>query len=163
MIRVARQDDAEWIAKLWNTIITDTLFTFTTVPKSPPEISEIIETRRVLVLSDRAGFATYGPFRGGPGYAATVEHTIILAPIARGAGQGKTLLTALCDRAAADGHHVTVAGISSANPGAVTFHARIGFVEVGRLPEVGRKNGTWLDLILMQKFLNPPDFVARSR
>jgi phosphinothricin acetyltransferase len=55
--------------------------------------------------------------------------------------------------AKASGSHVIVAGISSANPRSITFHARRGFVEVGRMPEVGRKWDQWLDLILMQKRL----------
>lgn len=159
MIRKARQDDAPWIAALWNGMISDTLFTFTTVPKPDTEIAEMIRARPVLVLPENGGFATCGPFRPGPGYAATVEHTIILAPEARGQGLGKALLEALCACACADGHHVIVAAISSANPDAIAFHGRLGFVEVARMPEVGRKDGIWLDLILMQKILNPPDSV----
>jgi len=30
----------------------------------------------------------------------------------------------------------------------------MGFVQAGRLPEVGRKNGQWLDLILMVRALD---------
>ena len=162
MIRPAQARDAGWIADIWNDIIADTLVTFTTTPKTPPEIAALIDTRPVLVLPDRGGFATYGPFRSGPGYVRTVEHTIHLAPQVRGAGQGGPLLMALMDHAQTAGHHVMVAGISGANPGAVRFHARHGFAQAGHLPQVGRKAGQWLDLILMQKQLTAPDTPRRS-
>ena len=102
------------------------------------------------------GYATYGPFRGGPGYAHTCEHTIHLSEQARGQGLGRQLMTHLMDIAARDGKHVMVAGISSAAPASVAFHAALGFVETARMPQVGRKGGQWLDLILMQKILPPP-------
>lgn len=153
MIRDATGDDTGWIADIWNDVIAHTQITFTTTPKSSAEIETMIETRDVLVLPEQGGFATYGPFRGGPGYAATVEHTILLAAHARGRGQGRALLSALLARAHARGHHVMVAGISGANVAAIAFHTAMGFSKVAHMPEVGRKNGVWLDLILMQKRL----------
>lgn len=155
MIRPAQAKDADWIAAIWNAAIANTLVTFTTVPKTQHDIAHMISERSVLVLPDNAGFATYGPFRTGPGYAATAEHTILLAPEVRGQGRGATLLGALMDAARSNGIHVMVAGISGANPGAVRFHARHGFEQTGYMPQVGRKHGQWLDLILMQKILNP--------
>jgi phosphinothricin acetyltransferase len=46
-----------------------------------------------------------------------------------------------------------VAGISSGNPAGRAFHAAIGYREVAVLPEVGRKFGRWLDLVMMLKRL----------
>ena len=45
------------------------------------------------------------------------------------------------------------AGVSSLNSKAVKFHESLGFKVVAELPRVGYKFGTWLDLTLMQKFL----------
>lgn len=163
MIRPATQDDAAWIMAMWNAVISDTLVTFTTTPKSVGDIATLIQRRPVLVLPEARGFATYGPFRAGPGYGATIEHSIYLAPACRGQGLGGGLLDALMDHAAGAGHHVSVAAISGANPGAVRFHAQRGFESVGRMAQVGRKNGQWLDLILMQKLLNPQDNAAEQR
>ncbi|MEO0401904.1 MAG: N-acetyltransferase family protein [Pseudomonadota bacterium] len=165
MIRAATEADAPWIAEIWNAIIADTLITFTTDPKSVDAVRQMIAERPVLVLPDSGGFATYGPFRGGPGYAATIEHTVLLAPKTRGQGQGRALMAALIKTAQEAGHHVMVAGISGANPGAIAFHAALGFEQVAHMPEVGRKSGQWLDLVLMQKTLgslasattSPPD------
>lgn len=142
---------------MWNAVIADSLVTFTTVKKTQAEVQTLIETGVVLVLPDAAGFACYGPFRPGPGYAATVEVSIYLTPAARGAGQGGKLLQSLLDLAAADGKRVAVAAISGANPRAASFFANQGFDHVGHLPNVGHKAGQWLDLILMQKALNAQD------
>ncbi|MFC3615168.1 GNAT family N-acetyltransferase [Lutimaribacter marinistellae] len=157
-IREARAEDAGAIAGITNAIIRDTLITFTTMERSPSDIAADIAARREAFLvceakGKVAGFATYGPFRGGSGYAHSVEHSIQLDTDSRGLGLGRALMARLEVVARDAGHHVMVAGISAANPGAVAFHAAMGFAEVGRMPEVGRKQGRWLDLVLMQKIL----------
>ncbi|HIF76753.1 MAG TPA: N-acetyltransferase family protein [Sulfitobacter sp.] len=158
-IRLAERRDAAAVAGLWNGMIRDSLSTFTTDEKTPEDITALIAARAgaFWVAEDSGqvmGFVTYGSFRGGPGYGATVEHSIVLADAAQGQGLGRGLMTRAVEAAAAQGHHVMVAAISSANPGAVTFHEKLGFAQVGRMPEVGRKHGQWLDLILMQKTLS---------
>ena len=62
-------------------------------------------------------------------------------------------MQALEIRAMAAGIHVLVAGISGVNTRAIRFHEKLGFEQVGRLPETGCKQGQWLDLVLMQKIL----------
>jgi len=49
-----------------------------------------------------------------------------------------------------------VAGIDAANPASLRLHERLGFERAGTLREVGAKFGGWLDLVLMQYFLDPP-------
>ena len=158
ILRPAVAADAEEIAALWNRMIRDTLFTFTTEEKTAEGITALIAARPDAFWVARedklSGFVTYGPFRAGPGYAATVEHSILLDKAARGQGLGRLLMQRAETAAAEQGAHVMVAGISGANPGAVKFHAALGFRESGHMAEVGRKNGRWLDLILMQKTLH---------
>ncbi|MFV0260461.1 MAG: GNAT family N-acetyltransferase [Acidimicrobiales bacterium] len=103
------------------------------------------------------GFASYGPFRGNgmwTGYRHTMEHTIHLAEPQWGTGLGRILLEALIDRAVAAGVHVMVGAIDSGNTGSIAFHQRLGFEEVGRMPQIGCKFGRWLDLVLMQRILD---------
>lgn len=164
-IRQARGADANEIAAITNAIIRDTHVTFTTDERSVDSIASDIEARGPAYLVAESngqvlGFATYSQFRYGPGYAQCSEHTIQLAPEARGQGAGRALMTALEATARAQGMHVLVAGISSANPDAVSFHAALGFSEVGRMPEVGFKWGKRLDLVLMQKILAQDGLVA---
>lgn len=159
-IRPAEQTDAKFIAALWNRMIRETDATFTTQEKDISDIAALIAERQdafwVAHAQGFQGFVTYGSFRSGPGYAATVEHTIILAQEAQGRGVGRMLMRRAIEGAQAQGHHVMIAAISGANPEAVTFHGKFGFEQTARMPQVGRKDGKWLDLILMQKFISTP-------
>ena len=110
-----------------------------------------------VLVSERdgsvAGYASYGDFRAFDGYLHTVEHSIYMATDARGQGLGAPLLAALIDHARGAGKHVMVAGIALPNPASIALHAGAGFVEVGRMPQVGFKFGAFQDLLLMQKML----------
>ena len=157
-IRQAQPQDAAAIARIANSLIRDTLFTFTTKERSPAEIaSRLSENKTPFLLAEIdgrvMGFATYGPFRAGPGYRHTQEHSIQLTQAAQGRGLGRALMQRLEEAARHNDVHVLVAGISGANPKAVAFHTAIGFTPSGHMAQVGYKWGQWLDLILMQKQL----------
>lgn len=161
ILRAAQVKDAAQVAALWNAMIRDTLATFTTDEKSVQDVGALIALRKgafwvLETKTDVVAFATFGPFRSGPGYGATAEHTIILGQSAQGIGAGRRLLSHVMAAAHLDGIHVMVAGISSANPGAIAFHKKLGFAQTAYMPEVGRKDGQWLDLVLMQKTLTGP-------
>lgn len=110
----------------------------------------------LLVAADgdaTLGFASFGTFRDRPAYARTVEHSLYVAAAARGRGIGRILLDALVEHARARGLHAMIGGVDAANEGSLAFHHGAGFVEVGRLREVGWKFDRWLDLVFMQKLL----------
>ena len=160
-LRDATSADAAAIAGIWNPIIRDTVITFNPLERSPAEIATMITARQqdgraFLVAEEHGtclGFASYDQFRPGPGNARSMEHTINLAPAARGKGVGRALLTALEDHACSAGHHLMIAAISGSNDGSIAFHAAQGYAHVGTLRELGWKFGVYHDLILMQKFL----------
>ena len=156
MIRPATRADAPRIAAIWNAVVRDTALTFTSREKTLTEIAAMLDRAPVLVAErggGTAGFATYGPFRPGPGYAHTREHSVHLAAQARGQGLGRALLTALEQEARQQGIHVLIAAIAGENAGGIAFHAALGYREVGRLMQVGWKFDRWHDLVLMQKTL----------
>lgn len=101
------------------------------------------------------GFASYGEFRPREGYRHTVEHSLYVDAALRGRGIGSALLADLIARAAAEGRHAMVAGIDGENAGSIRLHERFGFEPVGRLRQVGRKFDRWLDLVFMQRLLEP--------
>jgi phosphinothricin acetyltransferase len=140
-------------------MVADPYITFTThVPTEMEVAADIIHTDPYLVAEEGSrvlGYAYYRQFRGGPGYVHTMEHSVHLAPGATGQGIGRALMAALEACAVAGGVHVLVAAIGAGNEGSIRFHSGLGFVETGRMPEVGRKGGRWHDLVLMQKRLDP--------
>lgn len=99
------------------------------------------------------GYGSFGDFRPFDGYRFTVEHSVYVAEGVRRRGIASALLAALEERARDMGKHVMVGGIASDNDASLRLHERLGFVETGRMNEVGFKFGRWLDLVLMQKVL----------
>lgn len=115
----------------------------------------------VIVAIDDSGvvgYASYAQWRPHSGYRHTVEHSVYVRGDQRGRGIGKTLMTELIERARAAGIHVMIGGIESGNVASIVLHERLGFAEVGRMPQVGAKFGRWLDLSMLQLVLD-----ARAR
>jgi phosphinothricin acetyltransferase len=103
-----------------------------------------------------AGFSSFGDFRPHDGYLHSVEHSIYVHRHYHGKGIGKQLMPPLIEAAKALGKHIMIGGIEADNTGSIRFHQSFGFVETGRLKEVGFKFDRWLDLIFMQKMLDDP-------
>ncbi len=156
-VRLAEEADAAAVAAIWNHYIRDTAVTFNAREYALAEVEAMILGRPAFFVAEDAGrvagFATYAQFRGGIGYARTMEHTVQLAPGIAGRGLGRALMSAVEDHARAGGAHSMLAGVSGENPAGRAFHARLGYAEVAVLPQVGWKFGRWMDLVLMQKFL----------
>ncbi|MCC5989328.1 MAG: N-acetyltransferase [Pararhodobacter sp.] len=161
MIRPARPDDAPGIAAIWNPIIRDSTITFNPVEKPEPEIAALVSARQdeghaFLVAEDAGkvlGFASYFQFRPGPGYARCMEHSLYLAPAARGKGLGRTLMAALEEHARARLMRMLIGAMTATNTASLAFHKRLGFAEVAHIPDAGWKFGRHHDLVLMQKLL----------
>lgn len=165
IIRDATVADMGAVCDLYNALISTTTIAWTETPQTVDErLSWFLEQQKrahpVLVAdaSDSiVGFASFGSFRGDgrwPGYRFTVEHTIHVAASHWRAGIGRALLEALIERARSAGYHVMVGGIDADNAASLRFHEQMGFVEVARMPEVGRKFDRWLDLVLVQRIVN---------
>jgi L-amino acid N-acyltransferase YncA len=118
------------------------------VSKGYPVLTAV-EGGRVL------GYATYGEWRAWSGYRHTVEHSVYVHRDARRSGIATALMSALIQRARAQGKHVMVGGIEASNVASLALHARLGFQQAAYMPEVGTKFGRWLDLVFVQLILDP--------
>ena len=157
IVRPARPEDADAIAAIQNPVIRDTAITFNPRQRTPEDIAEAVDALPCFLVAEEdgavLGFVSYDQFRKGPGYARTMEHTIVLGPNAHGRGIGRALMAGAEAVAREQGVGSLWAGVSGENPDGAAFHARLGFEEVVRLPEVGYKFGRWMDLVLMRKWL----------
>ena len=163
-IRDARHDDVATITTIYNQLIASTTIEWTETPHTESERAtwlthNVAEGNPVLVavLGDQVvGVASYDDFRDSakwPGYRFTVEHSVHVRQDLWGHGVGRALMHALVQRARAAGKHVMIGAVDADNTDSIRFHERLGFVEVGRLPETGYKLGRWLGLVLMQRAL----------
>jgi L-amino acid N-acyltransferase YncA len=105
----------------------------------------------VATRSDEiVGYGSIHTFRGKRGYRFVVENSVYVRHELQRQGIGTLILTDLIQRARALGHHAIVAGIDSEQQASIALHAKHGFTEVGRMPEIGTKFGRWLDVVFMQ-------------
>ncbi|ETX16636.1 GNAT family acetyltransferase [Roseivivax halodurans JCM 10272] len=158
IIRPAEQSDADALVAIANPIIAETTITFSSTLRTRRSMRAYIAARRETFFvaetgGEVTGYATCAPFRSGSGYVRTFEHTILLAPGARGQGQGRALMEALTQCLVPQGAGSLVGAISAENAQGIDFHAALGFTQVGRIPSAGWKFDRWIDLVLMQKML----------
>lgn len=111
----------------------------------------------VTVAVDAAGtvlgWASLSAYHPRSAYRFTVENSVYLRHDVRGRGLGRALLADIVARARALGHHSIIALIDADQPTSVVLHAKAGFVEAGRMKQVGYKFGKWLDVVYMQLML----------
>ena len=109
----------------------------------------------VAVVQGRIiGYGYANLFRVRSAYRFTCEDSIYLAPDWCSRGVGTRLLGALVERCTAMGVCQMLALIGdSANQGSIRVHARLGFVPVGTMRDVGLKLGRWLDVVILQRTL----------
>ncbi len=99
------------------------------------------------------GFATFAPFRPQAAYRFTVEHSVYVAPQARGQGVGQLLLCDLIEQANARRYRVLVGCIDATNLASLALHQKLGFTHCGTVKQAGYKFDRWLDVTFMQKVL----------
>lgn len=161
-IRAAATSDAEAIAAIYAHHVLHGTATFDVDPPDSgfwrTRIADMAGRGWPFVVADGGtgviGYAYAAQFRDRPAYREACEDSIYVAPDAMGRGVGRALLTALIEAAGASGFREMIAVIGGAEPASVTLHARLGFVETGRLREVGIKFGRRLDTLYMQRSLN---------
>ncbi|PZP41019.1 MAG: GNAT family N-acetyltransferase [Azospirillum brasilense] len=161
-IRDARPEDIPGITDIYNHAVANTTAIWNETPVDVANrVAWQADRQRlgypVLIATEDGqvlGYASFGDWRAFEGYRHTVEHSVYIRVDQRGRGIGESLMRALVERARKIGKHVMVAGIEAGNAGSIRLHEKLGFRQVGRLPEVGTKFGGWLDLVFMQLTLD---------
>ena len=162
MIRPASAADLPAILEIYNDAVLNTtaIWNWDTVDLANRQAWFDLRATQgypVLVADEGQGaiaYASFGDWRPFDGYRHTVEHSVYVHKDHRGQGLGVALMEALIARARALGKHVMVAGIDASNTGSIALHEKLGFIQVGHLPQVGTKFGKWLDLAFLQLTLD---------
>ncbi len=161
-LRPAQPHDAPAIAAILNHYIVFTTATFMTEPVS-------VESRRAFIVERRAehpiwvaerdgvaiGWAALAQHQPRSAYGHTLETSIYLHPDHLGRGIGTRLLGQLVADAQRLGFHSLIAGACSEQAGSLALHERLGFRRCAHFHEVARKFDRWLDVIYLERLLQP--------
>lgn len=108
--------------------------------------------RFVAILGDAVvGWAALSPVSDRCAYGGVAEVSVYVAEEMRGRGIGSTLLRSLVEASEAEGIWTLQAGIFVENAGSIELHRKAGFREVGRREKLGRLNGRWRDVVLLER------------
>lgn len=84
-------------------------------------------------------------------YAGVAEVSIYVAERARGRGVGRELMSRLISESEAEGIWTLQAGIFPENLASIALHQRAGFRIIGERERLGRMNGRWRNVVLMER------------
>ncbi len=101
--------------------------------------------------SDIAGWAALSPVSRREVYAGVAEVSIYVKFTYRGQGIGRALLAALIAESEKHGIWTLQAGIFPENEHSLLLHKQAGFREVGRRERIGRMDGQWRDVMLLER------------
>ena len=109
---------------------------------------------RFVALDDGGqviGWVAVSPASSRCVYAGVVEHSVYVAPAARGRGAGSALLDALIASTEQAGIWTIQSGIFPENTASRALHRRAGFREIGVRERIGRHHGRWRDVIAIER------------
>jgi L-amino acid N-acyltransferase YncA len=97
------------------------------------------------------GWTALAPVSDRCAYAGVAEDSIYVAPDAQGRGVGRALLAAVVASAERGGIWTVQTGIFPENQASVRLHQACGFRLVGVRERLGRLNGRWRDVLLLER------------
>jgi L-amino acid N-acyltransferase YncA len=163
-IRRATVADAGAIAAIYNHYVLNSTATFDTQPKTDEDREWWLsdrDPRHPVIVAERdgevVGWAALGPYRERPAWVHTSEVAVYVADSQRGSGVGSRLLQALVDEGRGLGLHALVSQVVAGNDASIRMAERLGFERAGVLREVGRKFGTWLDVVILELVVARPE------
>lgn len=158
LVRPVLQSDSEMISAIYAHHVSHGTASF---DEEPPTVADwqhkidAIQQRGWPFLAAAAGPDVFGyafatQFRDRPAYRFTCETSIYVHPARLGQGIGRELVTNLVTAAREAGFRQMIAVIGGGEPASVAVHQACGFVEAGRMKNVGFKFDRWLDTVYMQ-------------
>jgi phosphinothricin acetyltransferase len=163
IVRTALAADAGAIADIYTESILMRDSTMDTEPWSEDRARELLtnlsERESVVVLETGDGVIGWGivkSYSDRPGYRVACETSLYLYRAQTGRGYGSAIQRELHRRCREFGYHHVVAKIWASNASSIAMHRKHGFTLVGIQKEIGRIDGAWRDIALMQCLLDDP-------
>jgi phosphinothricin acetyltransferase len=155
-VAIAALRAADWddVSRIYAEGIATRLATFETEVPAWEEWDRAHLPGHRLVARDGGrvvGWAALAPVSSRCVYAGVAEVSVYVAADARGRGVGTALLAALVESSEAGGLWTLEAGILPENEASVRMHERRGFRVVGRRERLGRMQGEWRDVLLLER------------
>src|SRR5207249_3029603 len=159
-IRDARAADLDAINRIYNHFVLYSACTYQETPSSSKDRAEWLaahDADHPITVAERdgevIGWGSLSKFHPRSAYKNTIENSVYVRHDQHRQGIGFALLADLIERAKAIGHHTIMALIDFEQRGSIALHEKLGFIEVGRLREVGFKLGRWRDVVYLQRIL----------
>ena len=155
--RLATQDDAGAIARIYNEGIEDRIATFETRPRTAEDVTRWFDGVHPAVVAEESGqivaFASTSSYRPRECYAKIAEFSVYVARDCRGRGVGRRALEALIKESTAAGLHKLVSRIFPENVASRAACRSVGFREVGTYEAHGELEGVWKDCVIVERIL----------
>jgi L-amino acid N-acyltransferase YncA len=97
------------------------------------------------------GWAALSPVSSRAVYAGVAEVSLYINAGQRGKGLGRWLLIHLIEESEKNGIWTLQAGIFPENMASLVLHQKCGFREVGRRQKLGKLNGMWRDVMMLER------------
>ena len=125
----------------------------TTTPDWPAWDAAHLPGHRLVARVDGqlVGWTALAPVSDRCAYAGVAEDSIYVAPDVQGRGVGRALLAAVIASAEQAGIWTVQTGIFPENRASVRLHEACGFRVVGVRERLGRLQGRWRDVLLMER------------
>jgi phosphinothricin acetyltransferase len=97
------------------------------------------------------GWTALSPYSSRDCYRGVAEESVYVARGSRGRGIGRALLERLIEESERSGFWTLQAGVFPENVASVALHRSCGFRVVGIHERIGRREGAWRDVVLMER------------
>lgn len=97
------------------------------------------------------GWVALSPISSRCVYRGVAEVSVYISKNARGMGIGSKLLEILVEQSEKKGYWTLQAGIFPENIASLQLHKKYNFVVVGKREKIGKLNGVWRDVLLLER------------
>ena len=158
--RLATEEDAEAIARIYNEGIADRVATFETEPRTAEQIARGLRERGPrwpTVVVERDGgviaWAAASEYQARACYAGIAEFSVYVARDARGTGAGRAAMDALVRECEERGIWKLLSRVFPENEPSRKLLAKVGFREVGTYRRHAKLDGVWRDTVIVERLL----------